>query len=46
MCSVIPHVPVRDDGAVILGRLIVLGWPHVFLDVGGGDGMEKREDLL
>ncbi len=30
MCSVIPHVPVRDDGAAILGPLTVLGWPHVF----------------
>jgi hypothetical protein len=31
MCSVIPHVPVRDDGSAILGRLTVLGWPYVFL---------------
>ncbi len=38
MCSVIPHVPVRDDGAVILGHLTVLGWPPVFLGPGWSMG--------
>ena len=35
---------VGGSAAAMLGRLTVLGWPHVCLDVGGG--MEKREDFL